>query len=139
MADEDIDLSQLRDLTRDLGRVPGYANRVVEPVVKAAAEDVQKTLIEGARWSPHFKGMARSITFEPKPSLGSIGYVVGPDKGRRGGALGNIFYFGTSRGGGSGDLAGALNTAAPAFRRNLERAASILARLGGSGGGGAGS
>jgi hypothetical protein len=127
----DVDLSQLRDLAQDMGRVPGYADRLIEPVVKEAAEDVRKLLIEGARWSPHFKGLARSITAEAKPpAIGSIAYVIGPDKARRGGALGNIFYFGTSRGGGSGDLAGALNTAAPAFRRNLERASAIMARLG---------
>jgi hypothetical protein len=135
MAD-DMDLSQLRDLTHDLGRVPGYAVRMVEPVVKAAAEDVKLYMTDQAKWSPHFRGMAGSFTYDQKPGIGKVGYVVGPDKSRRGGALGNIFFFGTSRGGGSGDLPGAISAAMPRFERNMARVAAVIARLGVARGGG---
>ena len=63
--------------------------------------------------SPHFKGMARSITYDPVNASGVIRREIGPDKGRRGGSLGNIYYFGTSRGGGTGDIEKPLRTEEP--------------------------
>ena len=52
----------------------------------------------------------------------SVTYEVGPDKSRSGGGLGNIAFFGTSRGGGTVDLEGPLYAEMP----NLAREAMNL-------------
>jgi hypothetical protein len=135
MADNSINASQVRALAEQLGRVPGRAMDELDPIVKAAAEAVKRGMVADARGSRHFRGLAGSISYDRKQSaMRSVGYEVGPDKGRRGGALGNIYYFGTSRGGGSGDLEGPLNAAAPAFRAALAQAAAQWVGQGVSGG-----
>ena len=67
----------------------------------------------------HFKALAGAISYDSAYRLGQVGYEIGPDKGRRGGALGNIYYFGTSRGGGSGDIDKPLNSEAPRLEKAL--------------------
>ena len=64
-----------------------------------------------------------AISYDSAYRLGQVGYEIGPDKGRRGGALGNIYYFGTSRGGGSGDIDKPLNSEAPRLEKALGESA----------------
>jgi hypothetical protein len=76
----------------------------VDAVLKKGVQNMKNEIQADASASKHFKGMAGSITYDSYYLPGRARYVVGPDKSRRGGALGNIYYFGTSRGGGSGDI-----------------------------------
>lgn len=112
--------AELRALAASLGRIAGSAVSDVDAVIQKAALNVKQEMQADASASPHFKGMAGSITYESRYGLGRIRYVVGPDKGRRGGALGNIAYFGTSRGGGSLSIDKPLRTEEPRMMSALE-------------------
>jgi hypothetical protein len=121
------DLADIMSLAADMGRVSDRALKDLDKIVEKTALEVKKGLVEGAKWSPHFRGLASSITYDRHYKIGQVRYEIGPDKSRRGGALGNIFYFGTSRGGGTGDLTGQLYTEAPKFRSALAEAAASWA------------
>lgn len=115
-----IDSSQLRAFTADLRRAPASVRIGIPAVVSRGALNIKNQLAEEMRSSRHFKGAAGSISYD----LLSAGTAadIGPDKGRRGGGLGNIAYFGTSRGGGTvPDPQGALDAEIPNFEQALGR------------------
>lgn len=106
-------VDELRQFAISVGRIVDGAYDEVEGVVNKGALNMKNEMITDALGSTHFKGMARSITYDSENSRDVIRRVVGPDKERRGGALGNIYYFGTSRGGGTGDIDKPLNSEEP--------------------------
>lgn len=114
-----IDSSELRVLSQNLGKIAGSAVKDVDAVLKKGAQNVKEEMAADARGSRHFKGMAGSISYDSDYRVGQPAYEVGPDKSRRGGALGNIYYFGTSRGGGSGDLEKPLRSEGPRLEKSL--------------------
>jgi hypothetical protein len=105
--------AELRQFAIAVGRIADGAYEDVDGVITKAAVNVKTEMVADVSKSPHFKGMAGSITYEHHNTRGVIRREVGPDKGRRGGALGNIYYFGTSRGGGSGKIEKPLNSEEP--------------------------
>ena len=112
--------AELRALAVNLGRIAGSAVKDVDEVLKKDAQNVKNEMIADVSASRHFKGMAGSISYDSQYSIGTPRYVIGPDKGRRGGSLGNIYYFGTSRGGGSGDIEKPLRSEEPRLQSALE-------------------
>lgn len=116
--------AELRKLAEDLGKIAGSAVKDVDAVLKRGAQNVKTEMAADAAGSKHFKGMAGSISYESHYSVGTARYVVGPDKSRRGGSLGNIYYFGTSRGGGSGDIEKPLRSEGPRLQSALEQLAA---------------
>jgi hypothetical protein len=112
--------AELRALSANLGRIAGSAVEDVDAVIQRAALNVKREMQADASRSASFKGMAGSISYDSHYRAGRVRYVVGPDKGRRGGALGNIAYFGTSRGGGSLDINRPLRTEEPRMLSALE-------------------
>ena len=119
MSSFSIDTSEVQRLAANLGKVAGAAVKDVDAVFKKGAQNVKDEMQADARGSVHFKGMAGSISYDSAYSVGAVRYEVGPDKSRRGGALGNIYYFGTSRGGGSGDLEKPIRSEAPRLESAL--------------------
>lgn len=115
--------AELRKLAEDLGRIAGSAVKDVDAVLKKGAQNVKQEMAADAAASKHFKGMAGSISYDSHYSPGTARYVVGPDKSRRGGSLGNIYYFGTSRGGGTGDIEKPLRSEGPRLQSELEKLA----------------
>lgn len=115
--------AELRRVAENLGRIAGAAVKDVDAVVQRGALNIKNEMASDARGSRHFKGMAGSISYDSHYGVGAVRYVVGPDKSRRGGSLGNIYYFGTSRGGGSGDIEKPLRTEGPRFNAALLRLA----------------
>jgi hypothetical protein len=105
--------AELRQFAISIGRVVNGAYDDVDAVISRGALNVKNEMIADAAASQHFKGMAGSISYDSENSGSTIRRVVGPDKGRAGGALGNIYYFGTSRGGGTGDIEKPLNSEEP--------------------------
>jgi hypothetical protein len=105
--------AELRQFAINIGRVVAGAYEDVDAVIAKGALNVKNEMIADASASRHFKGMAGSITYEHENTSNLIRRVVGPDKGRGGGALGNIAYFGTSRGGGTLDIDKPLNSEEP--------------------------
>lgn len=110
---------ELRAFAADLGKVAGKAVPDTEAVLKKGSNNIKEDLVAGAKASKHFKGMAGSISYDRMAGIGSLRFEIGPDKDRRGGALGNIAYFGTSRGGGTLDLEGPLERETPNIEREL--------------------
>lgn len=114
---------ELSRLAGALGKAGDGIMADLQPVMKRAAQNIKTELTANARASRHFKGMARSISYDRTDlSPTSVTYEVGPDKSRSGGGLGNIAFFGTSRGGGTVDLEGPLYAEMP----NLAREAMNL-------------
>ena len=115
-------VAELKQLSANLGKIAGSAVKDVDEVLKKGAQNVKSEMQKDVSRSEHFKGMAGSISYDSYYLPGRARYVIGPDKSRRGGSLGNIYYFGTSRGGGSGDIEKPLRSEGP-------RLASALADL----------
>lgn len=118
-----MDASEVTRLAANLGKIASASLKDVDAVLKKGAQNVKDEMVADVKGSPHFKGMAGAISYDSAYSVGAPRYEVGPDKSRRGGALGNIYYFGTSRGGGSGDIEKPLRSEAP----RLEKALADLA------------
>ncbi|MEQ4566180.1 hypothetical protein [Paenarthrobacter sp. CAP02] len=117
-------LEEVRRLAQNLGRIAGSAVEDVDAVLKKGVQSIKTEMQADVSSSEHFKGMAGSISYESRYLPGRPRYVVGPDKGRRGGSLGNIYYFGTSRGGGSGDIDKPLRNEEPRTVSALEALAA---------------
>ncbi|MGO1835310.1 MAG: hypothetical protein ACTIOA_07315 [Brachybacterium tyrofermentans] len=96
------DVSQLRDLTRDLQAFTPKVAKGIPQVVKKGALNIKKTMQSDFRGSRHFGHIARTISFDVTASSGDVEAEIGPDKSRGGGAkLAHIAYWGGSRGGGA--------------------------------------
>lgn len=120
----EIDMSEVRELAADMRQVDGALTRWLRPVVVKAGVNIKAQLREEASASRHFKGFAPGITYDEID--GGMGVEVGPEKGAPG-SLGNIAYFGTSRGGGTvPDPRGAMEAEAGPF---IESLADIAGRL----------
>jgi hypothetical protein len=87
-------VEEVRRLAANLGRIAGSAVSDVDGVLKKGMQNIKTEMVADVSASEHFKGMAGSITYESHYLPGRVRYVGGPDKGRRGGALGNIYCFG---------------------------------------------
>lgn len=120
--------AELRQFATNLGHVAGSALKDVDDVLKKGVDNMKREMQADASSSKHFKGMTGAITYESHYLPGRARWVVGPDKSRRGGALGNIYYFGTSRGGGTGDIDKPLRTEEP---KTLRALADLLDRWAG--------
>lgn len=115
-----IDTSELQSLAVEFGKATAKLLPAVDKVAQKAAQSIKDDLSAQAAASTHFRGMAGSISYERAYGLGSVGYEIGPDKDRRGGALGNIFFFGVPEGGGgTGDLDAPLREEEPRFIKAL--------------------
>lgn len=106
----DFDMSEVRTLAADLGRVPGRIVPELDATTKKAAQAIKDELNDALKASRHFKRASGSVTYDPASHPGHIGYEVGPDKskvlpGRRkgpgtAGSLANLAFFGGANGGG---------------------------------------
>jgi len=120
--------AELKAIAADFGRIAGSAAQDVDAVLKKGAQNIKNEMNSDVSRSKHFHGMAGSISYDSAALPGRPRYVIGPDKGRRGGALGNIYYFGTSRGGGSGDIEKPLRSEEP---RTMAALAALSAKWAG--------
>jgi hypothetical protein len=117
--------AELRALAQDLGKIAGSAVKDVDAVIQKGALNVKKEMVYSVAWSRHFnskkgRGLAQSISYDSHYLPGKVRYVIGPDKNKPGGALGNIAYFGTSRGGGTLDIEQPLRSEEPRLMSALE-------------------
>ena len=123
MAGESVDYSELRRFTTDLERAADGIAPLVQGVMKNGAGKIKKQMRDEMKASPHFKAAARSIDYDVKAERDAIEIEIGPDKSMGGGegALANIAYFGTPKGGGGvPDPQLALDAESPVIERFLE-------------------
>ena len=117
MPSVEIDASELREFSTELGKVPTKVVTGVRPAVVKAGVNMKNQLREEMDKSKHFKA-SRSINFDV--SDGGMAVEVGPTKSGAGN-LANIAYFGGAHGGGGTvpDPRGALEAEAPRFEKAL--------------------
>ena len=120
---------ELRQLATNLGRIAGSAVDDVDGVIKKGAQNIKDEMRADVKTSRHFSskkksGLEQSITYDSHYLPGRVRYEIGPDKYKRGGALGNIYYFGTSRGGGTGDIDKPLRSEEPKTMDALSKLAT---------------
>ena len=117
MPNVEIDASELREFSTELGKVPTKVVTGVRPAVVKAGVNMKNQLREEMDKSKHFKA-SRSIDFDI--SDGGLAVEVGPRKGKPG-SIANIAYFGGANGGGGTvpDPRGALDAEAPRFEKAL--------------------
>lgn len=112
---------ELRAFAADLGKIASKALPDTDAVLKKGAQNIKDDLIDGIPSGSSWRGLKGSISYDSMYGIGHAKYEIGPDKSRRGGALGNLYYFGGSRGGGYGDLEGPLARESPNLERELDK------------------
>lgn len=115
---------ELRAFAKDLEKIASKALPEVDAVLKKGANNIKEDLIAGVKTSRSFSGknkpsLEAGISYDSMYGVGHAKYEIGPEVGRAGGSLGHIYYEGTSRGGGHGDLEGPLNRETPNLEREL--------------------
>lgn len=115
-----VDASDARRFAADLTAATQRVADGVPQVVERGALNIKNRMVDAMRSSVHFKGAARSISYDMRD--GGFEAEIGPRSGPgEPGALANIAYFGGSRGGGGTveDPQVALDAETPRFERAL--------------------
>jgi hypothetical protein len=115
----DMTASELDRLVADFGDVPKTVLPAVAGVVMKGAGNVTRTakqLASGIAHAPHYPD---SIGFDVNYKATSTEAVIGPDKNRRQGALGNLLEYGSANNPPLSHLGPALDSEGPAFEHHL--------------------
>lgn len=122
MAGVEVDATELRTFAADLLHAAGEVVAGVPGVVTRGAVNVKNQLRAEMGASRHFRGAAADIDFDLTETASGVEAEIGPHSGPGNpGALANIAYFGTSRGGGTvPDPEGALEAEVPRFESALD-------------------
>lgn len=118
MASVSVELSEVRAFARELEDAPLKVVREIIPVVRKGAVNIKSDMQADLRGSSNagFRHVASTVSYDVLD--GGFGVEVGPSKPA--GALANVAYFGTSRGGGTvADPVGALQAEIPRFEKAL--------------------
>lgn len=120
MSGIEIDTSEVRQIAADAGRLPGELSRWLRPAVSKGALNIKRAMQTDLEASGNagIRHVARSISYDLNDGGNAVEAEIGPDKPS--GALANIAYFGTSRGGGhTRDPIEPLNEEAEAFQKAI--------------------
>lgn len=124
-----IDMREVTQLSADFGRAAGETLREVDQVMEKGAINVKKAMVAEAESDGSYKRFSRSISYDRAYGYGTVGYEVGPDKGRRGtqAALGNLLYFGSENNSPVLDIEVGIREETPRLMDHLGRTAERLA------------
>ena len=114
-----VDLGEVRAFARELEDAPLKVVREIIPVVRKGAVNIKSDMQADLRGSSNagFRHVASTVSYDVVD--GGFGVEVGPSKPA--GALANVAYFGTSRGGGTvADPVGALQAEVPRFEKAID-------------------
>ena len=119
----EVDVSEVREYAKELTDIPWELSRHAVPALKKGAQNIKTTMQADLRQSGNkgFRHVASTVSYD-EPSASGSGYEVeiGPDKPS--GALANIAYFGSWKGGGTvRDPGEALDEEIPNFEREVDR------------------
>jgi hypothetical protein len=92
----EVQVTGLRELIADLDRAHSKALGETEQVVAKGALNIKTDWAR--RWSglKHAPALPKAVSYDLYHLPGSIRAEVGPDKGKRQGALGNLIEFGSA-------------------------------------------
>jgi hypothetical protein len=118
--------SDLSGLTARLAEVGGLAAAEVRPVVAKGALNIKQDWAQ--RWSgfAHAPAVGKAVTYDMSWPIGGAEAEIGPDKGRRQGALGNLLEYGSIHNGPIPGGAPALEAEEPKFTKAIEDLGSKL-------------
>lgn len=126
-------MSEIHELARDLGNLPGELISKVEKVMPATGMAMKKRMQADLMESQHFKQIASSVSYEVKNQSfagdAAIQVEIGIEMGRGESAgLNHVAYFGTSVSGGGtvSDPVVPMRLEAPKFFGFMEMAAEGL-------------
>lgn len=116
----------LHELKRDLLAAGAKASVVARGIVHKGALNVKTDWRE--RWTGHAHAplLPLAVTYETRDTVTGPEAVIGPDKNRPQGALGNLFEYGSSNNAPIPGGAPALDAEAPRFESALAAAAVAL-------------
>lgn len=127
----DFDMSAVSRLSADLTSIDGRLARHINPVIKKGAQNIKEAMISDLNKSSNagFRAVARSVSYDMRTAYafggGEIAAEIGPTSPD--GALENIAYFGSWKGGGTvRDPVEALADEEPDFVREIEKLAEEL-------------
>lgn len=115
----DVEVTGLNELVAALTKAESRSVEAVRAVVERGAVNVKKDW--RARWGGigHAPALPAAVTYDVSFGFGTVSAEVGPDKGKRQGALGNIIEFGTSKNAPIPGGLPALEAEQPKFERAL--------------------
>lgn len=113
----DVDLSEVRDFARDLGKVAGAAVPAVRPVVQRALQNTKNDAQAKVSSHPSWRKLAPTIGYDVQGLQGEVGYR---DSGQ--GELAGIYEFGSARRAPHPTLIPAAEAEAPRFVKALDDA-----------------
>jgi hypothetical protein len=123
MADVTVDISQLAALAADLRRHSRETPSKLVPVVSRGALQIKRDWQRAWSGLAHAPALPAAVTYDVKVGARTVEAEIGPDKGRRQGALGNIIEFGTSNNAPIPGGAPALRNEEPKFLTAVEKIA----------------
>lgn len=95
----DVDWREFEELARDLESVPEKAGKYIRKAVQVSATKVKEHWRDQAKGLAHAPAFPSSITYDLKGFQGFgvsvLSAEIGPEKGLRQGALGNLIEFGS--------------------------------------------
>ena len=120
------DTSEVRKLASDLGTLPAKAVPEVRSVTQKGALNIKQDWQARWRGHPTFPALPSAISYDTKISAFMVEAEIGPDKGKRQGALGNIIEFGTPKNAPIPAGMPALNAELPKYEKALAEALTKL-------------
>ena len=114
-----FDTSEVRKLAAELGAIPPQTMPQVRAVLQKGALNIKNDW--RARWTglSHVPALPYSITYDTTLLATSAKAEIGPDKGKRQGALGNLIEFGSINNAPHPGGGPALAAEAPKFEKAL--------------------
>lgn len=119
-------VSGLNEVVAELDRAQSRMMPGVRAVVERGALNIKQDAARRASGLKHAPAYPQSISYDVHNTFGGVTAEIGPDKGRRQGALGNILEFGTPNNAPRPHLNPALDVEEPKFVAALD---ALLARL----------
>lgn len=130
MSEVNVDMGEVRAYSVDLGAVPGEFVRFGSPALKKAAQNIKTAMQADLRASSNagIRFVASTVTYDDIAATGTgLETEIGPEKPQ--GALANIAYFGTYKGGGhTRDPREAAEEEMPAFEAEIDKMVERLFR-----------
>ena len=116
----EFDLSELQRLEVAFTKAGRRAEAGLLPVLTKAALNIKQGMAAQAEDHPHFVDLPDAVTYDIAPTgLRSVAARIGPDKRRRQGALGNVFWYGTATLPAQADIMAPLTAEVPNFQDAL--------------------
>lgn len=122
----DVEITGDRELLAALDRAQSRSVPEVEKVVSRGSLNVKRDAARRVSGLAHAPAYPAAIGYDLFHTLTTVQSKIGPDKGRRQGALGNILEFGTSNNAPVPHLGPALDAEAPRYVKALEVLAGDL-------------